>query len=278
MVGYSWVTPRYFAALGVPILEGRSFNDRDLVPGETPVILSKALASKLFGDENPIGRSMKFAGGPWHLIVGVAADVKNNGLEARPDPGFYLPWKDDPDEYSDRAHVIIHTPVRPDTMAKWLRAEVASLDPTQPLTIETMQQRVSKLADRPRFNALLLSIFALMALALAAIGIYGVVSFLVARRTREIGVRMALGARPGGIFRLILGSVARWTTAGVLVGLAGGWFATRLLRSLLFQVPVHDPWLFFFAVAAVFAVALSAAWIPARRAMRVDPIVALRYE
>jgi putative ABC transport system permease protein len=279
MVGYGWVTPEYFTALGIPILRGRRFHDADLFPSENPIILSDALARMLFPTEEAVGKSMRFGlTGPWRVIIGVAADVKNNGLEARPDPQFYLPWKDDPEEYFGRAHVIIRTPVNSNAMANWLRSEAASVDPAQPLTIETMSQRVSKLADRPRFNAVLLSLFALMGISLAAIGMYGVVGFLVAQRTREIGVRMALGATPQSILKLVLGHVARWTVVGALLGLAGSWFAMRLLRSLLFQVPAHDPWLFCLATAALVAIAFVAGWIPARRAMRVDPMVALRHE
>jgi ABC-type antimicrobial peptide transport system permease subunit len=156
--------------------------------------------------------------------------------------------------------------------------ETASLDPTLPVKIETMSQRVWKLAARPRFNAVLLSIFAAMGVLLAAIGIYGVVGFLVTRQTKEIGVRMALGATPGAIWKMVMANVARWTLAGALLGLLGSWFASQLLRSLLFQVPARDPWSIGVAGALLLAVAFLAAWIPARRAMRVDAMVALRYQ
>ena len=141
-----------------------------------------------------------------------------------------------------------------------------------------MSQRVEKLADRPRFNAILLSLFAAMGVLLAAIGIYGVVGFLVAQQTREIGVRMALGATPQGILKMVLSSVARWTIGGAVLGILGAWFCTHLLESLLFEVKTHDPVLLGGAVALLLAAAFLAAWIPARRAMRVDPMVALRYE
>jgi putative ABC transport system permease protein len=277
MVGWRAVTPGYFAALGTPILEGRAFRDEDLQPSNNPIILSSALARRLFPGEDPIGKNLRLGlDGPWRNAVGIAADVSNNGLEMRGDPEYYVPWTA-PEDYG-RAHVIVRTPVNSQTMESWLRSAVASVDPAQPVTIETMRQRVSKLADRPRFSAVLLALFALMGVALAAIGMYGVVGFLVAQRTREIGVRMALGASPRAILALVLGSVARWTAAGAIVGLAGSWFATRLLQSLLFHVPAHDPALFAFAIVALTAVAFVAGWIPARRAMRVDPMIALRYE
>jgi putative ABC transport system permease protein len=159
-----------------------------------------------------------------------------------------------------------------------MRSETGALDGTLPVTIETMSQRVDKLTERPRFNAMLLCLFAGIAVLLAAVGIYGVIGFLVVQRTREIGVRLALGATPQSILQLVLSSVARCTIAGAMIGLLGAWFCTRLLESLLFEVRAHDPVVFGLAIFALVAVALFAAWIPARRAMRVDPTIALRYE
>ncbi len=168
--------------------------------------------------------------------------------------------------------------MNPTAMAAWMRSETVGMDSTLPVTVEAMRQRVGKLADRPRFNAVLLSLFAGMGVLLAAIGIYSVVGFLVAQQTREIGVRMALGATPQGILRMVLSSVARWTVAGAAWGLIGAWFCARLLESLLFEVRAHDPAPLALALVVLLAVAFLAAWIPARRATRVDPMVALRYE
>jgi putative ABC transport system permease protein len=159
-----------------------------------------------------------------------------------------------------------------------VRQGTASLDSSVPVTIETMSQRVGKLAERPRFNAVLLTLFAGMGVVLAAIGIYGVVGFLAAQRTQEIGVRMALGASPGAIWKMVMGSVARWTISGALLGLLGSWYAVKLLRSLLFDVSVRDPWPVGAAVILLLVAAFVAAALPARRAMRVDPIEALRYD
>ena len=168
--------------------------------------------------------------------------------------------------------------MNPNTIAKWVRSEVASIDPTQPVIIEAMSRRVSKLADRPRFNAVLLTLFAATGVCIAAVGLFGVVGYLVAQRTREIGVRMALGATPRNILRLVLRSVARWTLAGALAGLVGSWFAARLLQTLVFEVSVHDPWLLCLPIVLLIAIAFLAGLIPATRAMRVDPMVALRHE
>jgi ABC-type antimicrobial peptide transport system permease subunit len=159
-----------------------------------------------------------------------------------------------------------------------VRAALAGIDATLPVNIETVEQRVGKLAERARFNALLLGIFAGMGLLLAAIGLYGVISFLVAQRTQEIGVRMALGATPSAISRLVLCQAALWTTAGAVLGIVGSLFAVRLFGAMLFHVPAKDPWTLAAASAVLFTVALAAAWIPSRRAARVDPMQALRQE
>jgi ABC-type antimicrobial peptide transport system permease subunit len=166
----------------------------------------------------------------------------------------------------------------PRAMATRVRAEVAGLDPTVPVDIETMRQHVGRLAERPRFNAVLLGIFAGMGLLLAAIGLYGVVSFLVAQRTQEIGVRMALGATPGAIARQVLEQAARWTAAGAVLGVLGSLVTLRLLQAMLFQVSWKDPWTLAAALVVLLGVALVAAWIPSLRAARVDPVQALRRE
>jgi putative ABC transport system permease protein len=280
MVGWRAVTPDYFSALGIHIVQGRAFQQEDMLPSENPIVLSEALAQQLFPNENPIGQQVRLFRneGPWRTVVGVAADVKNNGLAASSDPEFYLPWKNEPNQFFRTAHVIARTAINPNAVAAWMRTETAGLDPSLPVTIEPMMLRVGKLAERPRFNAVLLSLFAGVAVLLAAIGIYGVVGFLVTQQTREIGVRMALGATPQGVLKMVLSNVARWAITGAALGLLGAWFCARLLEALLFEVRAHDPVLLAVALFVLLAVAFLAAWIPASRAMRVDPVVALRYE
>jgi len=282
MVGWRMVTPNYFQALGIRILRGRGFADADRAPTEHPVILSEVLADKMFPQEDPVGKQLRFSSfdrqGPWRTIIGVVADVKNNGLVAPADPEFYIPWKEDPQTYVRRAHVIFRTSLSPAAVVPWIRTEIAGLDPTVPVEFSTMEARVGRLTARPRFDAILLSLFAGIGVALAALGIYGVVSFFVSQRTQEIGVRMALGATAGGILRMVLLNVARWTAAGATLGLIGAWFCARLLQSLLFEVQAHDPILLTLSLLILLAVAFLAAWVPARRAARVDPMVALRYE
>jgi putative ABC transport system permease protein len=280
MIGYRYITPGYFPALSVPILRGRGFREEDRSPDERPVILSEALAKKLFPNgEDPLGKSLRFGSQKdWRTIVGIAGDVKNNGLTAPADPEFYIPWRNDAAGYFRSGHLIVQSAINPEAIAKWIRSETAVIDPTVPVTIESMKTRVGKLAQQPRFTAVLLSLFAGIGVLLAGIGIYGVVAFLVAQQTREIGIRVALGATPGSVLRMVLSNVLRWTVTGAAFGFLGAWFSSRLLETLLFDVRAHDPFLLGAALFVLIAVAFFAAWIPARRAMRVDPMVALRYE
>lgn len=279
MVGLRAVTPGYLPALGVSIVRGRGFTGNDRGDRSNPVVISEAFARKLFPGEDSLGKNFRVGSEePWMTVVGVAADVRNNGLAEPSDPEYYVPWKADLEGYYRVGHVTVRTPMAPETVATWIRQEMASLDPAVPVTLDTMSHRVSKLSQRPRFNALLLTLFAGIAVALAAIGIYGVVGFLVTQRTPEIGVRMALGASPRAIFKLILSSVAQWTIAGALLGLLGSWYAAKLLQSLLFQVSARDLGTPATAAVVLLLAAFLAAWLPARRAMRVDPIEALHYE
>jgi len=279
MVTWRAVTPGYFAALGIPILRGRGFREEDRDLAQNAIILSDSLARRLFPGEDPLGKQIQPGrSGPWKTVVAVAGNVKNRALAEADDPEFYVVRRHSPEPFGRTATAILAGPIDPAAMARWVRTEVASLDPTVPMNIETLGQRVGKLAQRPRFNAWLLGLFAGMGMLLSAIGLYGVVSFLVAQRTGEIGVRMALGATPGRIARLVLGHAARWTLAGAALGVAGSWFASRWLEAMLFHVSARDPWMLAAAVAALLATAMLAAWAPSRRAARVDPMQALRQE
>jgi putative ABC transport system permease protein len=282
MVGWRMVTPSYFQILGIRIVHGRPFTEEDRSPTKNPVILSEALAAKMFPNMNPLGQTLRFsaadAKGPWRTIVGIAVNVENTGPTADADPEFYIPWKADSEADVSQGYVTFRTSLRPATAVEWARSEIAGLDPTMPVEFATMNARVGKLTERPRFDAVLLSLFAGIGVVMAALGIYGVVSFFVSQRTQEIGVRMALGATPIGITRMVLVNVARWTLSGAVLGVLGSWLCTRLLQSLLFEVRAHDPMLLGAALVILLTMAFLAAWIPARKAARVDPMVALRYE
>jgi len=275
-VVYRLVTPRYFATLAIPILRGRDFEEADKSPDRNPIILSDALARRMFPGEDPLGKQIRPGRvGPWRTVIAVAANVKNNGLAQPGDPEYYEIRKQ---QVGRGAAIVIRTAMDAGVMARWVRAEVAALDPGLPVEIATLEQQVGKLAAAPRFDAMLLGLFAGMGLLLAAVGIYGVIAFLVAQRTQEIGLRMALGATSGAIARMVLRDAARWTVAGAIAGAAASLFAARWLESMLFHVAARDPWTLAGTLALLSAVAMAAAWIPSRRAARLDPMEALRHE
>jgi predicted permease len=279
MVTWRSVTPGYFAALGIPIPRGRGFGEGDRRPAENAVVISESLARRLFPGEEPLGKHLRFGlEGPWYSVIGVARDVKNAGLTAAGDPEYYVARKHSPDDAWHYSTAILRTALPPEVVAGWLRREIAALDPTLPVTIESMSERVGQLRQRPMFNATLLAIFAGIGLLLAAIGLYGLLAFLVAERTRELGVRMALGGTHADILPLVLGKGIELVGAGALAGLVASLAATRLLQSLLFEVAPTDSATFASVALALVIVALLASYVPARRALRVDPAVALRHE
>jgi ABC-type lipoprotein release transport system permease subunit len=233
----------------------------------------------MFPGEDPIGRHLQPGlEGPWYTIVGVAAEVKNGGLTAESEPEYHRLRPNRAGDWQHSARLTVQTAIASATTEQWIRSEVASLDPTLPVETETMTQRVSKLADRPRFEAALLGLFASIGVLLAAVGIYGVIAFLVTQRTQEIGVRMALGATRRDILRLFgmqgLRMIAVGGVLGVLLALTG----LRALSSLLFGVRAGDPLSFVLVCLFLIAVATLAIWIPARKATQVEPMHALRYE
>jgi putative ABC transport system permease protein len=278
-VAWRWVTPEYFAALSIPILHGRGFSAEDRGATDHFMIVSQSLARYMFPNEDPIGRHVQPGlEGPWYTIVGVAADVKNGGLTGADEPEYYRLRRDRADDWGRDATVTVATSIAPGAMERWMRSEVAAMDPTVPVVTETMSQRVSKLADRPRFEAVLLALFAIIGVVLAAIGIYGVIAFLVAQRTPEIGVRMAMGATKLDILELMGMQGLRMIAAGVFAGLLIAVVGSHALSSLLFGVRPDDPVSFASVCLLLTAVAALATWVPACRAMKVEPSQALRHE
>jgi putative ABC transport system permease protein len=272
------VTPDYFSLLRIPLRRGRVFTEADRSPDQNVVVFSESLARRMFPGQDAIGQQVQPSRiGPWRTVVGVVDDVKNNGLLDRSDPEFYVPRKHVPD-VGYTATAIVRSAGSPAAMAPWVRSQVSALDPALPVAIDRMEQRIGKLAERPRFNAVLLGLFASVGLLLAAVGLYGVISFLVTQRTGEIGIRMALGATPADVRRLVLRHAAAWTAGGAALGIAGSLAVARVIDRLLFNVSSRDPWTLVGASAMLFAIALAAAWIPSRRASRVDPMQALRGE
>jgi predicted permease len=279
LVAFRWVTPGYFEAMGIPIFAGGAFAEEQRGGDVSPLILSATLAHRLFGNENPIGQQIDLdLSGHWLPVVGVAADAKNSGIAESPDPEYYRLRMNNASQLPLGAVAIFRTSLEPETLSRWIRREVADLDPTLPVTIDTMNARVGRFTSRPRFIAILVALFAACSLLLAAVGLYGVLSFLVAQQTREIGVRVALGARPRDILLQVQRHAGTWAAAGILAGLAGAFAVTRLIQGLLFEVAPYDPASLAAAVVMLLAISGLAAWAPSRRAARVDPIVALRHD
>ena len=273
----------YFRTMGIPVRQGRVFDERDRFESAPVVIVNERFANKYFPGQNVVGKrimpgfSADDSGDKMREIVGVVGNVKHLSLRNEDSPEMYLPQTQIPFNIMS---IVIRTNVsNPNALTNSVRKELAALDGTIPLTgVRVFDEYISRSLARPRFNALLLSIFAGTALLLTAIGIYGVMAYSVSQRTNEIGIRIALGAAKSSIFRLVVGQAMTLVGISLVVGLAGAFAATRLLNSLLFGVGASDPVTFVAIVLLVSAVAFIAAWLPARRAMRVDPIIALRAE
>jgi predicted permease len=280
------VTPDYFHALQIPIVEGLNFGESERGLDEHLAIVSKDLATQLFPAGDALGSHVEHAvflpyrqPGPVYTIVGVAGNVKNGGLTGQDQPEFYeLRTNLHPENWDNHHFFLIESSLPASVVAPWIRSQVAQLDSTAPVEIDTMKETVSKLADRPRFETALLGFFAFCGLLMAVIGLYGVISFVATQRTQEIGVRMALGATRFDILRLIAGEGVRLILLGGVLGLCGALACAQLLKSLLFDVGPRDPATYGAVVLLLGVVALAATLIPARAAMKVEPVVALRYE
>jgi putative ABC transport system permease protein len=282
LVTWRFVTPSYFQAMGIRLLRGRGFTAQDRSPTVNSVILSEGLARRLFPNEDALGKHILNG----FTVVGVAADTKNVNL-IRSDPEYYLLRKPLMDDTFRRAEpplgwrsawVVARTSLNPELALQSLRAALQNADPALAVEMGTMQGRLVQLTERPRFNAMLLSAFAGIGLSLAAIGFFGVISFLVTQRRREIGIRLALGATPARILRQLTIETGRWIVAGVGAGLGGAFIFSRWLRSLLFEVEPSDPWALPGAVLLLCLVCVLAMAGPVRRAGRVDPMQMLRHD
>jgi putative ABC transport system permease protein len=276
------VTPGYFAALRVPLIEGRLLDDRDGASAPYTVVVNRAFVRRYFAQEDPIGKRFEAGLGPanggpqtW-TIVGVIGDTKQRGLAGDIMPeatASALQWP----RYT--MTLVLRTSVDPLSLVSAVRKQVSDLDKNLPLYgVQTMDDVLSAEVASQRFNAGALAGFAGLAVLLAAVGIYGVMAYAVSQRTHEIGVRIALGAERQNVLRMVLNQGLRLALIGVGLGLAASFALTRLMSSLLFGVRPSDPETFIVVTVALVAVALAACWIPARRATRVDPVIALRYQ
>jgi predicted permease len=273
------VTPGYFETFGIPIVRGRDFTEADRA-AQPALILSESAAKILFPGQDPIGHTVRVPNAKeWAEVVGVAREIRNTGLTEEPAPELYTLWRRDGSSvtaFSNMAFFAIRTRGRTADAVAFLKQAVADLDPRLPVTIHLLDDQVDELTERPRFLAWLLSAFAGLALLLAAAGLYGVASYLVTQRTRELGVRIALGAAPGDMARQVIGEAGRWIAAGAAGGTLLSWGATRAIRSQLFQVAAVDPASWAAAFVVLGAALLAAVVRPAVRAARVDPIVTLQ--
>jgi putative ABC transport system permease protein len=274
---YNQVSASYFKAMGIRLLAGRVFDERDHERAPPVVVISETTARQHFPGENPVGRRVGAGGGSdLREIVGVVADVKHFGLDSDPRPTLYLPHLQVP---AGRMAVVVRTAGEPLEVVPKLRGIVTSLDRNLAIAdIRPMESLISDSIALPRFTLLLFGFFSGVALTLAAVGLYGVMSYSVAQRTHEIGIRMALGARREEVLRMVVAQGVILTSLGLVLGLAGALGITRLASSLLFEVSPTDPLTFALISIVLAAVALFACYLPARRAVKVDPVVALRCE
>jgi putative ABC transport system permease protein len=278
---YCVASQGYFKALAIPLLQGRLFNEHDTAETPHVAVISQSLARATWPNQNPLGRTIDFGNMDGDLrlltVVGVVGDVHYRSLEKPAEATVYVDYRQRLRGGRDFT-VVMRAATPPSVLLADARRIVRDLAPDLAPRFQSFQDVFSASLETRRFNLTLVGVFAGTALVLAAIGIYGVISYWVARRTREIGVRMALGALPQNVLRLVLGHASVTVLAGVVVGLAGAFVLTRTMQSLLFGVSAADPLTFAGVALLLGAVALLATYIPARRATKVDPMVALRYE
>ncbi|HKP87819.1 MAG TPA: ABC transporter permease, partial [Blastocatellia bacterium] len=277
------VSPDYFRTMNTPVLKGRQFSPQDTPDATRVVIVSESTARQFWPGEEALGKRMKLGGlnsdAPWLSVVGVVKDVRQFDLDIDPKPQIYFPYTQMTYSYLAPRDLVVRTNVDPLSLAAAVRSEVWAIDKDQPVSnITTMNEILSGSVAKQRFNTLLLAIFAGVALVLAAVGIYGVISYSVTQRTREIGIRMALGADSRDVMRMVVGQGFALVSVGVAIGLASAFVLTRLMQSLLFGVSATDPVTFISISIVLVAVAMLASYVPARKATKVDPMVALRYE
>jgi predicted permease len=271
------VSPRYFQTLGIPIRAGRDFDERDSSRVPHVVIVNETFARRHFPGEDPLGRTLVTGMGQLpSQIVGVVADVRSTGLNTPPEPDYFLPALQRPETFTN---ILVRTNTGATAMVPLVREALRAVDPDLPLLQpQTLSTRIAQTVADRRLALVLLGAFAALALLLASLGVYSVMAHLVAFRTSEIGIRMALGASPGTVMRMVLGHSRRLTLVGIGLGIAGGFAVSRLMEQVLFEVNPADPLIYIAVSATLLLVAEFASWFPARRATRIDPVVALRME
>jgi len=276
------MTPGYLEAMHIPLVRGRSLDERDVHDTSQVLLVSKSLADRFWPNQDPIGKRIKLPWNPgrddepWREVVGIVGDVKQYGPDKPTTMALYLPHAQYPVTFMTLA---VRTQGDPGAIAGAVKQVLLSLDPDQvPTDVMTMEQVMADSIQTRRFSMILLGAFAALSLTLAAVGIYGVMSYAVAQRTHELGIRMALGARTINVLTLIFRSALSLTLTGLVIGSLGVFTVTRLMKSLLFETAPLDLTTFLLVCISLIVVALIACYIPARRATKVDPLVALRNE
>lgn len=271
----------YFKTLGVPLMAGRFFDEHDVPDGPPVVIVNETLAKRSFPGGNAVGKRLKQGGAerpdnPWMEIVGVVGDIKYSGLNSPPEPAYYLA---DRQQTPTRRFVMVRTAADPRSALTSIRAAMSALDRDVPVSrLYTLDELMNESVAAPRFRTTLVTLFAIVGLVLAAVGIYGVMAYTVSERMRELSLRVALGATRGDVMRMVLAEATALATAGIVLGVAGAAATTRLMAALLFGVTPTDPSTFASIAGILMAIALAGSYVPARRATRVDPMATLRSE
>ncbi|HEX5890444.1 MAG TPA: ABC transporter permease [Pyrinomonadaceae bacterium] len=279
--GWQLVGADYFKTLGIPLLRGRDLTLEDMEPGASPVaVINEKMAARYWPNEDPLGRRITLGlprpGNPWITIVGIAKDVPHRAVDSQPEPDWYMSRVISPQRHR---YLFVRSAQPASSLTAAIRNEVTAIDPHQPLTsVKTMNEVIGATTAPRRFNTLLLGVFAAIALVLATVGIYSVISYSITLRTQEIGIRMALGARRSSILLLVLRKGMALTLIGAAIGLVGALALTRWMSSMLFGISASDPATYVVVLVLALGAALLACSIPARRATRVDPLIALRYE
>jgi predicted permease len=276
---FSVVSPATFTTLGIPLQRGRDFNDSDTYDAAFTAVVNEALARHAFPNQDPIGHSIYCGLDSMNAmkIVGIVGNVRQYGPAREPSPEIYMPYEQHPQPATNLS-VLVRTSMQPGAISPVVREKIHELSADVPVKFTTMEALNSEGVAAPRFRTVLLGIFAALAVGLALAGVYGVMSYVVGQRSNEIGLRMALGASPRDVMRLILRQTLLLASAGIVIGLAGAAGVTQLLASMLFEVKATDPLTYAAVVVLLVIAALVASYIPARRAMRVDPMIALRHE
>jgi predicted permease len=270
------VSPDYFTTMGIPVLAGRALTDADTQADLTPAVVSKLTARRVWGDSDPLGHTYRMSSGLKFRVVGVVEDIRDSDLRSAPFPCMYFPAAAMLRPLMD---IAVRTVGEPNRVIASVRQKLHDIDPDLPMAnVKTMDEWLAVNAAQPRLNTALFEVFAALGVIIAAIGIYGVVSYTVRGRTREIGIRMALGAKPGQVASRIVREGMTVAAAGVFVGIAGALALSRAVESLLYGTRPRDPVTFAAAASILLGVACAASLIPALRASRIDPVTALRHE